>query len=452
MKTLIKTLFICLLICLLTPVFSAESKSVDIKITGDFELEISGTYYLAKKPIKIKKQTIEIDKNPLNQAINERYVDLGEFKPDELYWRQGVALKSVSNGLTGSKDTLVGDSVVVKGDKDGKKIYVKGKDYQLASQYGFIGRLENGISEIKPSNVVYIDYSYYLLRIDTVAVNTKGKLLYFKGTPHIQTPEPPVLPKYVYPVVNVFLKEKPKLTTENLYPITELKFPEVKQKEPLIKSKLPRTYNKLINGEDITILFWGDSVTFGMDLKEPEKEAWHRDVLTAIKAKYPKAKIKDIVLGWPGVGVPTFIDKQPWDGAYTFDKNVLGVKPDLVVMEFVNDTYQYIPEDSLNPYYQKVKDDFAKNNIDWIIMAPHFNDADVRSFNSERYKASQRWYDAYVKKLANANPNILVADSSIRWEHLEYQGIPFLTLMVNGGNHPTPKGHQILADGVIALF
>ena len=197
MKTLIKTLFICLLICLLTPVFSAENKPVDIKIIGDFKLEISGTYNLAKKPIKIKKQTIEIDKNPLNKAINERYVDLGEFKPDELYWRQGVALKSVSNGLTGSKNTLVGDSVVVKGDKEGKKIYVKGKDYELASQYGFIGRLENGISEIKPSNVVYIDYSYYLLRIDTVAVNTKGKLLYFKGTPHIQTPEPPVLPKDV---------------------------------------------------------------------------------------------------------------------------------------------------------------------------------------------------------------------------------------------------------------
>ena len=41
---------------------------------------------------------------------------------------------------------------------------------------------------------------------------------------------------------------------------------------------------------------------------------------------------------------------------------------------------------------------------------------------------------------------------SRRYGRLWRQGIPFLTLMENGINHPNKNGHQIFAESLISLF
>jgi hypothetical protein len=45
-----------------------------------------------------------------------------------------------------------------------------------------------------------------------------------------------------------------------------------------------------------------------------------------------------------------------------------------------------------------------------------------------------------------------LADAARRYGRLWRQGIPYLTLMENGINHPNLAGHQILADSLLALF
>jgi len=48
--------------------------------------------------------------------------------------------------------------------------------------------------------------------------------------------------------------------------------------------------------------------------------------------------------------------------------------------------------------------------------------------------------------------HIALADAARRYGRLWRQGIPYLTLMENGINHPNLAGHQILADSLLALF
>jgi len=446
---------ILLLLLFIVPAYAKtteKTKTPDIKICGDWQLEIKGDYKLSPKTIKIPDQKINVEKPELIEVKNEEYPNIGIFNPEAAFWCQGVRINGVSNGETGSKGTLIGDSVVVKGDKEGKVIYVKDKDYGIGAEWGFFGRLNVPTSDIKEGSTVYVDYKHTLLRIDTIAVDEKGKLSYHKGKPAVQLAEPVVLEKGLYPVVNIFTRNvSPKLNETMLYPISELAFPVVKTKLPVIATKLPNSYKKLVNGEPIRILFWGDSVTAGGSVSDYEKYVWHKVALREIQKKYPKSQITSQVTSWGGMGLSTFLN-TPIGQNYNFKEHVMDFKPDLVIMEFVNDTYQFIKAEDQEPYYKKVRDTFAANNIDWIIVAPHFTWFDADSFKDERYKASQRWYDAWVKKMADTYPNIAVADSSTRWEHLQYQGIPFCTLNVNGINHPNNKGHQLLADGVIALF
>ena len=40
----------------------------------------------------------------------------------------------------------------------------------------------------------------------------------------------------------------------------------------------------------------------------------------------------------------------------------------------------------------------------------------------------------------------------MRWEQLEFQGIPYETLLKNGINHPDDRGHRIFAEELMRYF
>jgi hypothetical protein len=45
-----------------------------------------------------------------------------------------------------------------------------------------------------------------------------------------------------------------------------------------------------------------------------------------------------------------------------------------------------------------------------------------------------------------------VADASRRWAHLEAEGIPYITLLANGINHPDNRGHEMFARELLTFF
>ena len=477
-----KMIFVFIFLLLFaSAVCMAETQIPTIKITGNWTVSVEGTFNVTGETVSIPKQTVKIARPTTITVTNEKYENFGVFEPDRPFFAQGVPIKRVHNGETGMRLSLIPDSLVVKADPEGKVIYKLGKDYGLGAEWGFFGRLANqktevdrsqgtamldetlikkeesdldtGVSAIKEGSTVYVDYKYILWRIDTIATDRNGKLFYFRGKPEIQMPKPPAVAKSYIPICNVFTRQfSEKVTEDMLYPISATKLMPKKTKEPTIKTQLPRTYSKLTDKKEITILFWGDSVTCGGSVSDVKKYVWQNVAARGIQAKYPNAKIRFETTAWGGRGVGDFFS-TPKGEQYNFQEHVLDLNPDLVIMEFVNDTYQFITPQMLKANYDKVKDIFAEKGIDWIILLPHFTDFDRESFGTEKYTADQRWYDKWVREeYANKYPNIAVADSSVLWGHLLYEGIPFCTLNKNGINHPNDEGHQILADSVINIF
>ena len=60
------------------------------------------------------------------------------------------------------------------------------------------------------------------------------------------------------------------------------------------------------------------------------------------------------------------------------------------------------------------------------------------------------------RRIAEARPDLVtiefVNDASARWEHLHREGIPYVTLLLNGINHPDDRGHALFADELIRCF
>lgn len=481
MKMLVFTIIILTVLLSAACMAQPNTKTPHINIVGDWKIEIRGDYNVTGELIKIPAQTITVEKPTLKSVRNEKYENLGIFDPNGAFWCQGVRVNGTSNGETGARGSLDGNSFVVKADPEGKTVYKLNKDYGLGAEWGFFGRLANENlvedrsgdtamissdmvdkeksdidtkgSAIKEGATVYVDYDYAMWRLDTIATDKNGKLSYFKGEPGIQIIKPCELPKGFYPVCNIFTRANvKKLSEEMLYPVSELRLPVGASEIPEMKTALPRTYDKIVNKKEMCILFWGDSVTCGGSVTDYDKYVWQKVVERELKKKYPDTKFRFETTAWGGRGVGNFFETKPGE-LYNFQTHVLDLKPDLVIMEFVNDTYQFITPENLIDNYTKVRTIFEEKGIDWVIMLPHFTDFDRDSFKTEKYTVEQRWYDKWIREEFVAKyPNIAVADASTTWGHLLYEGIPFCTLNVNGINHPCNEGHQLLADGVLNLF
>jgi len=57
----------------------------------------------------------------------------------------------------------------------------------------------------------------------------------------------------------------------------------------------------------------------------------------------------------------------------------------------------------------------------------------------------------YLKEVA-AELNVGLADASRRWAHLWVEGLPYITLLYNGINHPDDRGHQLFVEELKTFF
>ncbi|MDO5582280.1 MAG: GDSL-type esterase/lipase family protein [Planctomycetia bacterium] len=368
------------------------------------------------------------------------------FRFNKSGWQQGYALKGVKAIECSVTDAVDPASVQVKSVKNGK-IYLADKDYKI-NNWGCIGTLEGG-SLINADTPFAISYRYAKMRIDSIVRNAEGSLAYLAGEPHAVNPAQPQISADQKRIANIWIPGRISELNDDLIFLIQPKGNKAKspKKDPVAKTLVPKTWKKLIEGKEVRILAWGDSVTAGNFL--PQKDKWQFQFADRLQKLFPNAKITLISEAWGGRNSDSY-RREPKGSPKNYEEKVLAVKPDLIVSEFVNDSGMSI--DRVQIRYGEMLKDFQKNGMEWIICSPHYVRPDWMKFTGNKnLDQDPRPYVAGIRKFAKEN-GVALADASLLYGQLWREGIPYHTLMVNSINHPNAFGMKLFADALMELF
>lgn len=324
---------------------------------------------------------------------------------------------------------------------EGGRVLVSGTDYEADLEWGSVGRLPGG--GLAADAPAYVSYRYGMRRLDSIVLGPDGSITLRAGKPHVANCEPPALAAGEQRLANVFLDGRlASLSEQCLYPILETEYPEPPRPQiSVAEALLPSTMRRLREGEPLTIVAWGDSVTnYGR---------WQVMFVDRLRARFPTARIELVTEAWGGRTTGSYLAEPP-GSEHNFREKVLDRRPNLVISEFVNDAG--LSPEQVEERYGGLLEDFRGIDAEWIILTPHY------VMPSWMNIASQREIDddprPYVKGLREfgRRHGIAVADASLRYGRLWRRGIPYQTLMENDINHPNVFGHTLFADSLIALF
>ncbi|MFA6290975.1 MAG: SGNH/GDSL hydrolase family protein [Victivallales bacterium] len=427
----------------------ASGSVVDFKLTGDWQVTVEVRTPGSNEKINEIRAVIDLLQPISVNVENERYDKLPEFNPKAWGWKKGVALNQIKAQECTTCFALNPESIkVAAAVNNDAVIFEKGKDYEADINWGSVGFLPEG--RIKPDQEVFISYQYTPQRIDSIVLTLQNELILKHGTSEIAVPKPPELIAGEQRIMNIYTSKKiKKLDLDNLYPILETIYPEPSKPSPTIaESVLPATMKKLANGGKIRILAWGDSVTAGNFLVD-KSEQWQKLFADRLRKRFPKAQIELITEAWGGHNSALYLS-APSGSIHNYREKVLDVKPDLIIMEFVNDAV--IQGDQLDKQYGAIYDDIKKINAEWIAIVPHYIRPDWMGLGGQKnIDNDPRPYVKSLRQFATKN-HIPLADASLRYGRLWRQGIPYNTLMQNNVNHPDPRGMKIIADSLMELF
>ena len=403
-------------------------------------LEIVGSWR-----VRVGTTVLEIAPATIVKVRDEKHEALPLYDDKAAPWTRGTKLRALTTFETTAAGGLVPGSLFVKSGPGLTSVFSEGTDYGLEMQWATFGRLPGG--EIHENTPVWLDYDAGLLRIDSIVQGKDGKFAVRQGAPHAATPLPPQPAPGEKELGRIFIPARcEKLTAACLFPITEPKFP--KRKDALRASdSLPKTWAKLQRGEPISILAWGDSVTQGGQASS-EATRWQSVFLTRLKKRFPKANLTLTSVAWGGRNSDSFLAEPP-GSAYNFAEKVLAAKPDLIVMEFVNDAWMN-PE-VVEQKYSSLKAQFDAIGAEWCILTPHFVRPDWMGQNTVKVETDPRPYVVGVRTFCQKH-QVALADASLRWGHLVKEGIPYTTLLSNSINHPDDRGHALFSDALMELF
>jgi lysophospholipase L1-like esterase len=373
---------------------------------------------------------------PVQVEITDEATTLTDQKPEG--FARGTALKHCLGFGIATFPCLEPGSIVVK-DQPGEDglIYEKDRDWRADETWGRVGRLPEG--RIKAGQKVNIDYRIQLSRVDTIAIDHLGRVGINRGDSQKLCPRIPAADYGSLALGRIFLDHATKEITEReIYPIGAAYEPDPAAIETY-RDRVAATRAKLEQGEDVTIVAWGDSVTAGGDASRPELR-FGEAFVQALRFKYPAARINFINAGRGG----WFSTKS----LPLFEDDVLKHKPDLVTMEFVND--MRLPEPVLRQNWFEAIDRVRAVGGEPVIVTPHF----VLPLNMNFPGLGTPETRANVEGLRQiaTEKEVALADASKRWEHLALEGIPYPIHLGNGINHPDDFGHALFVEELMRLF
>lgn len=375
------------------------------------------------------------------KIVDELHENLALFAPDNPGWARGTVLKHLAAAECSAAGALLPQSVTVK-RPDGF-VMTRGTDYELDPFWGTVGRSADG--RIKENDAVLIDYSVRNSRLDAVIRQKDGSLIIRKGTPAPVLAQPPPLRYGEQMLGSVYLPAgADTLTDASLFPVMETESPTA---VPVAEQLLPKTLKKLRNGERLRIVAWGDSVTAGTWLQPGERIGG--GFAAALKERFPQADIELVTVGWPGKNSEMFFAEPP-GSEWNYVARILDSRPDLILMEFVNDAG--LSSDIWQKNYTRVVEDVRRIGAELILMTPHYVRPDWMGLTEEkRCDEDPRPYVQFLRKFAREH-SIALADVSRSYGGLWRRGIPYTTLLVNGINHPNADGMKLFQKALLDLF
>ncbi|MGC8668963.1 MAG: GDSL-type esterase/lipase family protein [Chthonomonadales bacterium] len=435
------------MICLMTALPSMTPSAPRIEVVAPWRIRVTAGI-VSGPGIRVqvhRSVTLDVAPPPVLEVRDERYDGLPLFDASWPSWAKGVPLAHLRTEETTAAGMLIPGSFVLKRGPGNAERYVAGKDYTLDVEWARLARLPGGVPE---EASVWADYSYSKSRLDAVVVSEQGEVVLRQGEADLATPHPPAVGAGEVRLANIWVPGRlARLTPENVYEVLEPRYVEPRRPEPPAVHLLPKTWAKLHSGAPLHILAWGDSVTAGGAASSVDRRYQNRFV-AMLQRKFPAARITLTTAGWGGRSSESFL-REPPGAPFNFDHAVIEPKPDLVVMEFVNDAY--LTPDQVEERYSYFLRRFQEIGAEWIILTPHFVRPDWMGASSVRVEADPRPYVAGLRAFA-ARHHVALADASLRWGHLLKEGIPYITLLANCINHPDDRGHEIFARALMELF
>lgn len=418
------------------PLHAAQDWQVDV---GPGAVTIAGAEIALADPVRL----VVPEPEPIS-VKGEEYT-LPHFNQKASGWTKGVNLRALVTQECTATGLLRPDTVVVR--KADGTVCTLDKDYALDPLWGSIGRLELGA--IAADEKVLIDYTYGPARLDSIVMNDAGQVRLVQGKPGLGVDLPPVPGKGEHFIGSVWNPGNTKeLTSENLLPVeqsaTAATPPEVYPAEQF----LPRTLAKLQAGEPVKIVAWGDSCTAGGGVGGDTTLWYQNQFAERLRKRFPKSEITLITAAWPGYGSKNYLE-SPAGSEHDFQRDVLGQKPDLVTMEWVNDAY--LNGEALNAHYTLIMEKLRGAGAEPVIITPHLVRMDWMKVDTLKFDTDPRPYVQGLYTFAEAN-GVAVADASRTWCGLWRKGIPYTSLLANSINHPDARGQVIFADALMALF
>lgn len=377
-------------------------------------------------------------------AVRDEQLVLSEDKPQG--WAHGTSLKQCTCFGDGHGTPLPGclqpGSLRVKqAAGDDALAYEEGKDYLVDWAWCKVGRVADG--GIQQGQKVFVDYQYRLGRLDTIALRPDGVLALVRGESRPTCPEPPALDPGARALANVLIwHDTEELGPGLIFPCGP-PFPEPDDAERARRQGLvPKTLARLRAGQQVTVVAWGDSVTVGGDARPIETKAFPAVFAAQLRARYPQATITLVNAGIGGSSTNSRLAG--------LDADVLVHKPDLVTIEFVNDCG--LSPQQLEANWREAIGKIHAAGAEVLIITPHWTMPPWMGMSySDMWGRDRRPAVAHMRKLAQ-DLNVGLADASLRWEHLAQEGLPYVTLLWNGINHPDNRGHELFAQELMTFF
>ncbi len=374
-------------------------------------------------------------------TVRDEELQLSPDKPGGFF--TGTKLAGTRAANLGAFRSLLEDSVALR-DAAGRPLR-RGADFLVSAPFALLGLGPQ--ARVTPADQVYATYAHYRQRIDLVAVDARGAPFLVPGVPHVAAPAVPPAPPGATAIATVYRPFGARtLDAAHVFPITAT---AREAATATTRGRVPKTLAKLRRGEPVTVVCWGDSITVGADV-EPH-EAWANRLRTALAARFPRARLthRNHSIGgsksaqWLHNGEFPGLPKK--DPAHCRFELILAGKPDLVVMEFLNDIT--FGEEVLERTYQAIHDAFAARGIEWILVTP--SQKIPSDFNLAEMKDGQpRVLDAFLRRFADRHGYAL-ADAAARWKHLHREGIPYFSLFANAYNHPNAFGHGLFIEEIL---
>ena len=161
MKTMALTAMVSMTVAL-----GAGESTVKMEVIGDWRIAVEAAGKRAEFTIE-PVETVAV--------VAEKHGQLALYDEKKPGYGRGNKLRGVLAQECTARHMLISESLVLRAGADEQsQVFLRGKDYDVAPDWGTFGRLPGGaIGEKQP---VFCSYQYSLARLDSVLLDATGQL------------------------------------------------------------------------------------------------------------------------------------------------------------------------------------------------------------------------------------------------------------------------------------